>query len=43
VRVAMGDAMDPWSSSRIIDTTEVTEAESIARALEVLGGGIERP
>jgi aminoglycoside phosphotransferase family enzyme/predicted kinase len=43
VRVAMGDAMDPWLSSRIIDTTEATEAESIARALEVLGGGVERP
>jgi hypothetical protein len=43
VRVAMGDAMDPWLSSRIIDTTEATEAESIARALEVLDGGIERP
>jgi aminoglycoside phosphotransferase family enzyme/predicted kinase len=43
VRVAMGDAMDPWSTSRTIDTTEASEAESIARALEVLGGETGQP
>jgi hypothetical protein len=32
--------MDPWLSSRTIDTAEAPEAESIARALEVLGGAV---
>jgi aminoglycoside phosphotransferase family enzyme len=36
VRVAMGEAMDPWLSSRAVDTTGATEAESAARVLEVL-------
>jgi predicted kinase len=40
VRVAMGEAMDPWLSSRVIDTTGATEAESTARALEVLTGDL---
>jgi predicted kinase len=36
VRVAMGEAMDPWPTSCTIDTTGTTEAESTARAIEVL-------
>jgi aminoglycoside phosphotransferase family enzyme/predicted kinase len=42
VRVAMGEAMDSWLSSRTIDTTEAPEAESIARVLDVLGVGERR-
>ena len=37
VRSSMSAAMDPWVSAVVIDTTEATADESIARALEVLG------
>jgi hypothetical protein len=37
VRIAMGEAMDPWMSSTVIDTTGATAEESNARVLEILG------
>ncbi len=36
VRSSMSAAMDPWASAVVVDTTEVTADESIARVLEVL-------